>query len=150
MNVGRDQFPDIVSSVNDFSFTPTSKRATQGFDIKNDAILEYDELFMAEFDISSLIDAGWSARKGDIPVTYIAIEDDDCEYMYACWYIHFNYAHVHISIVTMIAIHDISRYINSQCNIIQCVFIMIEEPSLLGVTVHKPVHRPHVSQLTFC
>ena len=80
MNVGRTQFPDIVSSINDFSFTSTSKRSTRGFDIKNDAILENDELFMAEFDISSLIDAGWNARVGDFPNTYIAIDDDDCEY----------------------------------------------------------------------
>ena len=102
MNVGRTQFPDIVSSVNDFSFTSTakrdtqcsdfsytstSKRATQGFDIKDDAILEYDELFMAVFDISSLIDAGWNARKGDSLIAYIAIEDDDCEYTYVCMFV---------------------------------------------------------------
>ena len=111
MNVGITQFPDIVSSVNDFSFNSTSMRATRGFDIKDDAILEYDELFMAEFDISSLIDAGWNARKGEFPICYIAIGDDDCEYMYACWYMHLNYAHVCISVVTIIAIHDISRYI---------------------------------------
>ena len=91
MNVGITQFPDIVSSVNDFSFTSTSKRATQGFDIKNDAILENDELFMAEFDISDLIDAGWNARKGKFPIAYIVIDDDDCEYMYACWYMYLNY-----------------------------------------------------------
>ena len=121
MNVGRTQFPDIVSSVNDFSFTPTSKRSTRGFDIKNDAILEYDELFMAEFDISSLIDAGWNARKGDFPVTYIAIEDDDCEYMYTCWYMHLNYMYVCISVVTMIEMHDISRYIIFMIHIILCL-----------------------------
>ena len=88
MNVGRTQFPDIVSSVNDFSFNETSKRDTRGFDIKDDAILENDELFMAEFDISSLIDEGWNAKVGNFPITYIAIDDDDCEYMYACWYVH--------------------------------------------------------------
>ena len=96
MNVGRDQFPDIVSSVNDFSFTPTSKRATRGFDIKNDAILECDELFMAEFDISSLIDAGWNAREGDFPITYIAIDDDDCEYTYVCMLVHAFELYVHV------------------------------------------------------
>ena len=114
MNVGITQFPDIVSSVNDFCFTPTpmGNRSTRGFDIKDGAILEYDELFMAKFDISSLIDEGWNAREGDIPITYIAIEDDDCEYMYACWYMHLNYTAVCTyvcSVVTMIhAIHDIS------------------------------------------
>ena len=76
-----------MSSVKDFRFTSTSKRATQGFKIRNDAILENDELFMAEFDISSLIDKGWNTRKGDIPITYIAIEDDDCEYMYVCMHV---------------------------------------------------------------
>ena len=110
MNVDITQFPDIVSNVNDFSFTSKSKTATQGFDIKNDAILECDELFMAEFDIDSLIAAGWNARKGNFPITYIAIDDDDCEYMYACWYMHLNYAHACISVVTMIAVHDISRH----------------------------------------
>ena len=94
MNVGRTQFPDIVSSDNDFSFISTSNRSTRDFDIKNDAILENDELFMAEFNISSLIDEGWNVRKGDIPVTYIAIEDDDCEYMYACWYMPLKYMYV--------------------------------------------------------
>ena len=106
MNVGITQFPDVVTSVNDFCFNSTSTRDTQGFDIKNDAILEYDELFMAEFDISDLIDAGWNARKGEFPIAYICINDDDCEYMYAYWYIHLNYPHGCISVVTMIAMHD--------------------------------------------
>ena len=87
MIVGRTQFADIVSSVNDFSFTSTSKRATRGFDIEDDAILENDELFMAKVDISILIAWGWNARKGDFPITYIAIEDDDCEYMYVCMHV---------------------------------------------------------------
>ena len=115
MNVEITQFPDIVRSVNDFSFTSTSKRATSGFDIKNDAILENDELFMAEFDISSLIDEGWNAQQGDNPVTYIAIDDDDCEYMYACWYMPLNYMYIIlcISVVTMIVMHDILRYIRT-------------------------------------
>ena len=113
MNVGRTQFPDTVHSKNDFRFTSTSKRATQVFDIKNDVILENDELFMAEFNISSLIDEGWNAKVGNFPVTYIAIEDDDCEYMYACWYMHLNYMYVCISVVTMIAMHDVSQYIHT-------------------------------------
>ena len=151
MNVGITQFPDIVNSVNDFSFTSISKRATQGFDIKDDAILENDELFMAEFDITSLIDAGWNARKGDFPIAYIAIGDDDCEYRYTCWYMYWNYPHVCISVVTMIAIHDLLRYTHKFLDTIPySVFIMIEELALLGVpTCNKPVHTPHVSRLIF-
>ena len=150
MYVGRTQFPDIVSSVNDFSFTSTSKRSTRGFDIKNDAILENDELFMAEFDISSLIDAGWNARKGDFPVTYIAIDNDDCEYMYTCWHILLNYVIACISVDTMIKIHDIlSRYIKFIHDTIpHSVLIMIEKLSLLGVPAcNESMHRPHVSRL---
>ena len=154
MNVGRTQFPDIVSSVNDFSFTSTSKRDTRGFDIKDDAILENDELFKAEFDISSLEDEGWNARKGEFPITYIAIDDDDCEYTDVCMFVHtfhlyYMYVHVHISVVTIIAMHDISIVIhNIHDTILYSVFIMIENLFLLGVpTCNKPVHTSHVSRL---
>nr|WNS50027.1 Na-Ca exchanger/integrin-beta4-like protein [Halisarca dujardinii] len=74
---GIRQEPDVASTFDDFLFTSTIKTSTENFDIKNDDILEYDELLMAEFSISNLLEEGWLAIKGQFPICYIAIEDDD-------------------------------------------------------------------------
>ena len=75
----RNRLPDVVSTFKDFFFTSVVKRSAGSFAIVDDSILEFDELFRAEFGISSLVEDGWKARKGQFPIAYIAIEDDDCE-----------------------------------------------------------------------
>ena len=58
-------------------FTSTVKYSSASFIIEEDYFIEADELFMAVFDISHLIEKGWNAQKGRFPVAYIAIENDD-------------------------------------------------------------------------
>ena len=63
----------------DFLFTPASNSSFNSFNIVSDDVLEFDELFFAEFDLDEIRNNGWNARVGDIPTTFILIRDDDCE-----------------------------------------------------------------------
>ena len=69
-----------MSTFNDFVFTPTSKSAFKNFTIVNDSVLEFDELFIVEFNFGpEIISGGWNAIKGEPSTAFILIRDDDCE-----------------------------------------------------------------------
>ena len=69
----------MVSTINDFVFTPASKSAFESFTIVDDDVLEFDELFIAEFNFGPEIANNWNAIKGEPSTTFIVIRDDDCE-----------------------------------------------------------------------
>ena len=72
--------PDVVSTINDFVFTPASQSAFESFTIVDDDVLEFDELFIAEFIFSpEILREGWNAVKGEPSTAFIVISDDDCE-----------------------------------------------------------------------
>ena len=70
---------DVQRTNTDFLFTPACNSSFNSFIIVNDSVLEFDELFFAEFDLEEIRSNGWNAREGDIPTTFILIRDDDCE-----------------------------------------------------------------------
>ena len=71
---------DVVSTFNDFVFTPTSKSAFENFTIVDDDVLEFDEILIAEFDYGpEILSGGWNAIRGEPSRAYILIRDDDCE-----------------------------------------------------------------------
>ena len=71
--------PDVVSTISDFAFTPASQSAFENFTIVDDDVLEFDELFIAEFTFGPEISNTWNAIKGEPSTTFIVIRDDDCE-----------------------------------------------------------------------
>ena len=71
--------PDVVSTINDFVFTPASKSVFESFTVVNDSVLEFDELFMAEFNFGPDIANTWNTIKGEPSTAFILITDDDCE-----------------------------------------------------------------------
>ena len=71
--------PDVVSTINDFAFTPANKSAFESFTIVDDDVLEFDELFIAEFNFGPEIANTWNAIKGEPSTAFIVIRDDDCE-----------------------------------------------------------------------
>ena len=71
--------PDVVSTINDFDFTPASQSAFDSFTIVNDSVLEFEELFIAEFNFGPEIANNWNAIKGEPSTAFIVIRDDDCE-----------------------------------------------------------------------
>ena len=70
---------DVVFAVNEFVFTPTSKSAFKNFTIVDDNVLEFDELFIAEFHFDYYYSYGWNVIKGEPSTAFILIEDDDSE-----------------------------------------------------------------------
>ena len=70
---------DAVNTINDFVFTPNSRSALENFTIIDDDVLEFDEVFIAEFSFGSEIENNWNARKGEPSIAFILIRDDDCE-----------------------------------------------------------------------
>ncbi len=74
---------DVVSTINDFVLTPASQSAFENFTIVNDDVLEFDELFIAEFNFGPEIENTWNAIKGEPSTTFIVIRDDDCELIYS-------------------------------------------------------------------
>ena len=71
--------PDVVSTINDFVFTRANQSAFDSFTIVNDSVLEFDELFIAEFNFGPEIANTWNAIKGEPSTAFIVIRDDDCE-----------------------------------------------------------------------
>ena len=69
----------MVSTINDFAFTPANKSAFESFTIVDDDVLEFDELFIAEFNFGPEIANTWNAIKGEPSTTFIVIRDDDSE-----------------------------------------------------------------------
>ena len=54
--------------------------AFENFTIVDDDVLEFDEIFIADFDFGPVIlSGGWNARKGEPSTAVIRIIDDDCE-----------------------------------------------------------------------
>ena len=70
---------DVVNTINDFAFTPASKSAFENFTIVDDSVLEFDELFIAEFNFGPEISNKWNVSKGEPSTAFIRIIDDDCE-----------------------------------------------------------------------
>ena len=71
---------DVVNTFNDFTFTPTNKSAFENFTIVDDDVLEFDELFIAEFNFGPEIANMWNVMKGEPSTAFILIRDDDCEF----------------------------------------------------------------------
>ena len=70
---------DVVNAINDFVFTPASKSAFENFTIVDDSVLEFDEIFIAEFNFDPEISNKWNVSKGEPSTAFIRITDDDCE-----------------------------------------------------------------------
>ena len=70
---------DVVNTINDFIFTPARKSAFENFTIVDDDVLEFDELFIAEFSFGPEIANNWNATRGEPSTAFILIRDDDCE-----------------------------------------------------------------------
>ena len=70
---------DAVNTINDFVFTPNSTSAFENFTIVDDDVLEFDEIFYAEFNFGPEIESNWNARKVEPIIACILIKDDDCE-----------------------------------------------------------------------
>ena len=67
-------------STSDFTFKPAIKSAFHNFTIVDDDVLEFDELFIAEFDFGPQLSKNWNVNKGEPSVLYCLIRDDDCEW----------------------------------------------------------------------
>ena len=72
---------DAVNAINDFVFTSDSKSAFENLTIVDDDVLEFDEIFIAEFSFSPEIEYYWNVRLDEPSVAFILIKDDDCELM---------------------------------------------------------------------
>ena len=70
---------DALNTIADFVLTPNSTSAFKNFTIVDDDVLEFDEIFTAEFSFSPEIANNWNAREGDPRKAFIRIRDDDCE-----------------------------------------------------------------------
>lgn len=77
---------DVQRSTSEFTFTPIIKSAFQNFTIVDDGVLEFDELFIAEFDFGPELLNNWKVRKGVPSIVYCLIRDNDCE-LQACLYV---------------------------------------------------------------
>ena len=70
---------DAGNTINEFVFASDSRSAFENFTIVHDNVLEFDEIFIAEFSFGPEIANNWNARKGVPSVAFILIRDDDCE-----------------------------------------------------------------------
>ena len=70
---------DAVNTIHDFVFTPNSTSAFENFTIVDDDVLEFDEVFIANFSFGPEIENNWNARKVAPITAFILIRDDDCE-----------------------------------------------------------------------
>ena len=68
---------DMLNTINDFIFTPASKSAFTNFTIVDDDVLEFDELFVIEFNFGPKF--AWNAIRGEPSTAFILIKDDDSE-----------------------------------------------------------------------
>ena len=69
----------MVNTIKDFVFTPASKSAFENFTIVDDDVLEFDELFIAEFNFGPEMSRTWNVIKGEPSTIFILIRDDDGE-----------------------------------------------------------------------
>ena len=70
---------DVENTNNDFVFTPDKRSAFENFTIVDDDVLEFDEIFIANFTFGREIADTWNVRKGEPSIAFILIRDDDCE-----------------------------------------------------------------------
>ena len=70
---------DVVNTIHDFVFTPDNRSAFGNFTIVDDDVLEFDEIFIAEFCFGPEIFNSWNATKVEPSTAFILIRDDDCE-----------------------------------------------------------------------
>ena len=70
---------DAVNTVREFVFTPNSASAFENFTIVDDDVLEFDEIFIAEFSFGREIANNWNARQVEPITAFIQIRDDDGE-----------------------------------------------------------------------
>ena len=70
---------DAVNTVREFVFTPNSASAFENFTIVDDDVLEFDEIFIAEFSFGPEIESTWNARQVAPIRAFIQIRDDDCK-----------------------------------------------------------------------
>ena len=75
---------DAVNTINDFVFTQDSRSAFENFTIVDDDVLEFDEIFIAEYNFGPEIANTWNVIKGEPSTALILIWDDDCE-LCRCW-----------------------------------------------------------------
>ena len=68
-----------MNAISDFVFTPASKSVFENFTIIDDDVLEFDEVFIAEFSFGPEITNIWNARKVEPITAFIQIRDNDCE-----------------------------------------------------------------------
>ena len=71
---------DVQSMASVFVFTPAIKSAFQNLTIVDDDVLEFDELFIAEFTFGPELSNNWKVKIGEPSVLYCLIRDNDCEY----------------------------------------------------------------------
>ena len=69
----------MVNTIQDFPFTSGSKSVFKNFTIVDDDVLEFDEIFIAEFSFGPEILNSWNVRKEEPSTAFILIRDDDCE-----------------------------------------------------------------------
>ena len=70
---------DVVNTIQDFRFTSGSKSVFKNLTIVDDDVLEFDEIFIAEFSFSPEILYSWNVRLDEPSTAFILIRDDDCE-----------------------------------------------------------------------
>ena len=64
-------------SVSEFVFTPSKESKFVNISLVDDDVLEFDEVFIAEFDFPPWISNKWNIRKGIPSSAYIMIRNDD-------------------------------------------------------------------------
>ena len=69
----------MVNTIQYSSFTSDRKSVFKNFTIVDDDVLEFDEIFIAEFSFSPEILYSWNVRLDEASTAFILIRDDDCE-----------------------------------------------------------------------
>ena len=70
---------DVVNTINYFTFTPNSISSFENFTIVDDDVLEFDEIFIAQFSFGPEIANYWNTRQVKPITAFVLIRDDDCK-----------------------------------------------------------------------
>ena len=70
---------DFETTTPRFNFPPRTTFSNGSFEVVDDDVYEYDELIMATFEFDRTVVRRFTTTKGHPNVTFILIEDDDCE-----------------------------------------------------------------------
>ena len=79
---------DVESVTKSFILTPNSTTTFASFNIIDDDVLEFDEIFLAEFQFDLDIKNSWKTKKGMPSSAFIRIIDNDCELFCKTVYTH--------------------------------------------------------------